>query len=42
MPRHSESTLAAIKQAVDIVTLVGEYLPLHRTGLEIQGPLPVP
>ncbi len=32
MPRHSEATLAAIKQAVDIVTLVGEYLPLHRTG----------
>jgi DNA primase len=30
VPRHSESTLAAIKQAVDIVTLVGEYLPLHR------------
>jgi DNA primase len=33
VPRHSEATLAAIKQAVDIVTLVGEYgLPLHRTG----------
>ena len=33
MPRHSEATLAAIKQAVDIVALVGEYLPpLHRSG----------
>ena len=32
MSRHSESTLSAIKQAVDIVALVGEYLPLHRTG----------
>ena len=25
MPRHSETTLAAIKNAVDIVALVGEY-----------------
>ncbi len=32
MPRQSESTLAAIKQAIDIVALVGEYLPLHRAG----------
>ncbi|WZO98974.1 DNA primase [Isosphaeraceae bacterium EP7] len=32
MPRHAESTLAAIKNAVDIVSLVGEYLPLHRAG----------
>ncbi len=32
MPRQSESILAAIKQAIDIVTLVGEYLPLHRQG----------
>ncbi|HEV3167395.1 MAG TPA: DNA primase [Isosphaeraceae bacterium] len=32
MPRHSEAILAAIKHAVDIVALVGEYLPLHRSG----------
>ena len=31
MPRHDESTLA-IKQATDIVALVGEYLTLHRSG----------
>ena len=40
MPRHSESTLAAIKQAVDIVTLVGEYLPLHRTGSKYKALCP--
>jgi len=32
VPRHSEQTLAAIKQAVDIVTLVGESLTVHRAG----------
>ena len=32
VPRYSEATLAAIKNAVDIVALVGEYLPLHRSG----------
>ncbi|WP_406696437.1 DNA primase [Singulisphaera sp. Ch08] len=32
MPRYSEATLTAIKQAVDIVAIVGEYLPLHRSG----------
>jgi DNA primase len=32
VPRHSESTLAAIKHAVDIVALVGDYLPLRRDG----------
>ena len=32
MPRTSESTLAAVKHAVDIVDLVGEYLPLTRAG----------
>ncbi len=32
MPRHSEATLATIKNTVDIVTLVGDYLPLHRAG----------
>jgi len=30
--RHSESTLAAIKHAVDIVALVGDYLTVHRHG----------
>lgn len=40
VPRHSESTLAAIKQAVDIVTLVGEYLPLHRTGSKYKALCP--
>ena len=37
MPRHSEATLAAIKNAVDIVALVGEYLPLHPLRFEVQG-----
>ncbi len=40
VPRHSETTLAAIKQAVDIVALVGEYLPLHRNGLKFKALCP--
>ncbi len=40
MPRHSESTLAAIKQAVDIVDLVGEYLQLHRSGSKYKALCP--
>ena len=32
VPRHSETTLAAIKNAVDIVALVGEYTPVRRMG----------
>jgi DNA primase len=33
VPRYSDSTLAAIKNAVDIVHLVADYgLPLHRSG----------
>jgi DNA primase len=32
VPRHSDSTKAAIKNAVDIVALVGEYLSLRRAG----------
>lgn len=32
MARQSDATKAAIKSAVDIVGLVGEYLPLHRAG----------
>src|SRR5437868_11833713 len=40
VPRHSEATLAAIKQAVDIVALVGEYLPLHRAGSKFKALCP--
>lgn len=38
MPRYSEATLAAIKQAVDIVAIVEEFLhlPLHRSGSKIK------
>ncbi len=32
MARHSEQTLAAIKHAVDIVSLVSDYLTVHRHG----------
>ncbi len=40
MPRQSESTLAAIKQAIDIVALVGEYLPLQRAGSKFKALCP--
>src|SRR5437764_13950574 len=40
VPRHSEATLAAIKHAVDIVALVGEYLPLHRSGSKFKALCP--
>lgn len=40
MPRHSEATLAAIKGAIDIVSLVGEYLPLHRAGSKFKALCP--
>ena len=40
MPRHSEATLAAVKQAVDIVAFVGENLPLHRSGSRFKGLCP--
>jgi DNA primase len=40
VPRHSEATLAAIKNAVDIVALVGEYLPLHRSGSKFKALCP--
>ena len=40
VPRHSEATLAAIKNAVDIVALVGEYLPLHRAGSKFKALCP--
>jgi len=32
VPLHSETTLSAIKNAVDIVALVGEYVSLRRAG----------
>ena len=40
VPRHSEQTLAAIKQAVDIVTLVGESLTVHRAGSKFKALCP--
>jgi len=40
VPRHSEATLAAIKHAVDIVTLVGEYLSVHRSGSKFKALCP--
>jgi DNA primase len=40
VPRHSEATLAAIKNAVDIVALIGESLPLHRTGSKFKALCP--
>lgn len=40
MPRHSEATLAAIKQAVDIIALVSDYLPLHRSGSKFKALCP--
>ena len=40
MPRHSETTTSAIKNAVDIVALVGEYLPLRRAGTKYKALCP--
>ena len=40
MPRHSETTLAAIKGTIDLVTLIGEYLPLHRAGSKFKALCP--
>lgn len=40
MPRHSEVTLAAIKAAVDIVTLVGESLQISRSGSKYKALCP--
>ena len=40
MPRQSESALTAIKQAVDIVALIGDYLPLHRAGAKFKALCP--
>jgi DNA primase len=41
VPFHSETTLSAIKNAVDIVALVGEYLgPLRRSGSKYKALCP--
>ncbi len=42
MPRHPDSSLSAIKSAVDIVTLVGDYLPgtLRRVGSKFKALCP--
>ncbi len=40
MARHSETTLSAIKRAVDIVALVGEYRPLRRVGTKYKALCP--
>lgn len=40
MPRQSDTILAAIKRAVDIVALVGDYLPLHRHGSKVKALCP--
>ena len=40
MPRHSETNTSAIKNAIDIVALVGEYLPLRRAGSKYKALCP--
>lgn len=40
MPRYTEATLAAIKHAVDIVALVGDYLPVSRAGSKYKALCP--
>jgi len=40
VPRHSETALAAIKHAVDIAALIGDYLPLHRAGSKFKALCP--
>lgn len=40
MPRHSDATKAAIKNAVDIVALVGDYLQIHRSGSKYKALCP--
>ncbi|MHB1560271.1 MAG: DNA primase [Isosphaeraceae bacterium] len=42
MPRHPDSSLSAIKSAVDIVSLVGDYLPgtLRRVGSKFKALCP--
>ena len=40
MPRHTDTTKAAIKNAVDIVALVGEYLQVRRAGSKFKALCP--
>jgi DNA primase len=40
VPRHSDTPLSAIKSAVDIVALVGDYLPLRRAGNKFKALCP--
>ncbi|HZW34334.1 MAG TPA: DNA primase [Isosphaeraceae bacterium] len=40
MPRHPDETLSAIKNAVDIVALVGDYVPLRRAGSKFKALCP--
>lgn len=40
MPQLSESLLSAIKNAVDIASLIGEHFPLHRHGSKFKALCP--
>ena len=40
VPKHSETILAAIKNSVDLVSLVGEYLTLQRSGSKYKALCP--
>ncbi len=40
VPRHSDAIKSAIKNAVDIVALVGEYLTLRRVGTKYKALCP--
>jgi len=40
VPRHTDTTKAAIKNAVDIVALVGEYLQVRRAGSKFKALCP--
>ena len=40
MTRHSESSSAAIKSALDIVEFIGQYLSLHRSGSKYKALCP--
>jgi len=40
VPRHSEATLAAVKNASNILDVVGEYLPLVRSGSKFKALCP--
>jgi DNA primase len=40
VPRHSETTKIAIKNSIDIIALVGEYLSLRRVGTKYKALCP--